>query len=219
MFNEANSLPALIDFTAQRGDEWQQDIYLLHNIYSATSPFDFPALPENAKINLNNCYAKLEIRKGGKYVRRITNNGIGGIITENGRIDLRLTAAQTQALKPDKYQYELRLTLENGQVITYIKGFFRIVIDEDLTPDAVLIVGNLESAIFLKGDAQAKFTKPPTPENSAPQPIQGLQQARLFFKAANGDYYIQYIDNQGFIRHRKDDPQRYSNAIIFLPPL
>lgn len=219
MFNEANSLPALIDFTVQRGDEWQQNIYLINNIYNATTPFDFVALADSAKINLHNCYAKLEIRKGGKYVRRITNNGIGGIITENGRINLKLTPEQTQALKPDKYQYELKLILENGQAITYIKGFVRCVIDEDITPDDVLIIGNLDSAIFLRGDAQAKFTKPPTPETPTPQPITGLQTARHFYKTANGDYYIQYIDNNGFIRHTKDDPQRYSNAIIFLPPL
>jgi hypothetical protein len=217
MLNEASSLPALADFYCQRGDTWQQTIYLVQDINGLNfQNFDFQALSNDVKIDLTNVQVKLEIRKAGRYVRRITNNGIGGIITERGLIRLTLTAEQTQLLKPDKYQYELRLTLANGSQITYIKGYFRIIIDQDTLPEDILLVGSLEVCLFLTGQ-DFNTIRPPqtTTEHTV---ISGLTQTRMFFKSPNGDYYIQYIDNNGTIRYRRDNPTRYDSALVFLAP-
>lgn len=216
MLNEASSLPALADFSCQRGDTWGQTIYLLNDINGLDpQKFDFQALSNEAKIDLTNAQAKLEIRKAGRYVRRITNNGIGGITTERGMIRLTLTAEQTQLLKPDKYQYELRLTLADGSQITYIKGYFRIIIDQDALPEYVLLVGSLEACLFLTGQI---FNNPRPPQNIEAVATNGITQTRMFYKSPNGEHYIQYIDNNGTIKHRRDDPNRYTSALVFLAP-
>lgn len=217
MLNEASSLPALADFSCQRGDTWQQPIYLVNNINGLNfQNFDFQAIPNEVKIDLTNVQAKLDIRKAGRYVRRITNNGIGGITTERGLVRLTLTAEQTQQLKPDKYQYELRLTLANGTQITYLKGFFRVIVDQDALAEDVLLVGSLEACLFLTGQ-DFNTVRPPIPTTETPSVVTNGQ-TRMFFKAPNGDYYIQFCDNQGTLRLRRDDPSRYSSAIILLAP-
>lgn len=215
------NLPALVDFTCQRHDNFSQSIYLLHNPSKHLSPFfDFAAIPESEKIDTTGLYAQLEIRKQGKYVKRLTNSGIGGIKTERGILTFSLTDTETQALKPDKYQYELRIIFADGVTLTYIKGFFRILIDQDTAPERVLIIGNKEAAYLLPTKPPPSVTNPNGENNTGGGGIQtGSTTARLFFKTPDGKFLIQWIDNDGELRWVSDDPTRYPNTIIILPPI
>lgn len=222
MLYEASSLPALADFSSQRGDSWQQYIYLISNIEGITAAnFDFQALSNDVKIDTTGIQAKMTIRKGGRFVRHITNNGIGGITTDRGRIKLSLTAEQTQLLKPDKYQYELRLVLPNGNALTYIKGYFRIVTDLDQLIENQLIVGNLEQALLLSTSKNLAPSQNNSSSSSANQggASQGVTTTRCFFKSPSGDYYIQFVDDTGTLRLRRDDPTNYPAALVFLAPM
>jgi hypothetical protein len=220
MLYEASSLPAFADFSSQRGDNWQQYIYLITNTDGVTATnFDFHALPNDVKIDTVGIKAKMTIRKGGRYVCIITNNGLGGIVTDRGRIKLSLTAEQTQELKPEKYQYELRLTTPSGNTITYLKGYFRIVVDQDQLIEDQLIVGNLEKALLLSTSKNAVATKPTGGGASQTPNTEGSLLTRCFFKAPNGNFFIQYIDNNGTPRLRRDDPTRYPSTVIFLQPM
>jgi hypothetical protein len=215
------NLPALVDFTCQRHDNFSQSIYLLHNPSKHISTFfDFAAIAESEKIDTTGLYAQLEIRKQGKWVKRLTNNGIGGITTDRGILTFSLSDVETQALKPDKYQYELRIIFPSGETLTYIKGFFRILIDQDTAPERVLIIGNTEGAYLLPTKQQPSVSTPPDGDGNTGGGTQiGSQTARLFFKTPNGRFFVQWMDNNGELQWLEDYPSRYPNTLIILPPI
>ena len=52
VLSEVNRLPALLDFSCQRSDSFEQRVYLLENPEQYTQVFfDFYAIPETEKID------------------------------------------------------------------------------------------------------------------------------------------------------------------------
>lgn len=101
-------------FTIRQGDTWAQEL-----VYADAS---------GAGVNLTGWTARMMARKSpsdDSPIFDLTTANQGIVFTDalNGKLELRRTAAQTQALTPGSYHYDLRLTKPDGvTVITLVHG-------------------------------------------------------------------------------------------------
>lgn len=151
----------------------------------------------------------------------MNNQNIGGLIASRGLIIINLSPVETQALKPDKYQYELKIKFPNGKDITYLKGFFRILVDQDVVVDDTLIIGNREIVYLLphKHIAASSTVNNSNANNGNSETTNKIDTVRLFYKTPSGQYLLQYMNDKGVITWEEDSPSRYPHSLIVLPPV
>jgi hypothetical protein len=109
-----NYVPGKVDFNVYRGDTFVQEIEVQEN----DTPYDF-----------TNCTVRMKMKweHSEDTVEELVSPT--SITLATGKMTLNLTAAETAALQPVKYRYDIQLTKPNAQVITLIRGAFQILKD------------------------------------------------------------------------------------------
>jgi hypothetical protein len=199
------NIPMLADYQVQRGDSFTETIYLLHRPHLYVPKLPIGTVPTQDKVDTSSLHIAFRIRHQGKFVKLLTNNGVGGITCADGKFTINLSSEVTRSIKPDKYQYECVITDKSGFKQTFSKGFFRILTDPDVSPRRPTIVGDLQNAFFT--EVETDVTPPKlTPLN--------VGYTKLYFETPNGKFFRAWADNDGDIQLRLETPKTNESVII-----
>jgi hypothetical protein len=205
------NIPMLADYWVQRGDSFTETIYLLHRPHLYAPRLALGTVPAADKVDTRTLHILFRIRHRGKFVKMLTNNGVGGITCADGRFTIHLSSDATQAIKPDKYQYECILTDAAGNHTTFSKGAFRIGIDPDVSPRRPTIVGDWENAFF----TEVVVAEPVAPPPNGKPLYAGY--AKLYFASPNGSTFRAWANDDGDLLLRPETPNWEESVLVIEP--
>lgn len=203
-------LPLLVNFEIQRGDSFAQAVHLLQNpIQYVSAQFDFASVANGDRIDLTNIYTEFVIRNGNRILLKRTNNGIGGITCEKGRVTIEIPAEKTAAIKPNKYQYEFKIRI-GKETTSFLKGDLRITQDEDILPESATILCDWTRGYLLPKSSGSL----PAPSPVAPSSPPLFGYATLFYETSEKRYFRTGLTKELCIAWVEDDPKKYPDAFI-----
>jgi len=127
MATEVRTTPGTLNYIHKRGDTWEPDPITAYDGGEIVGGVLVGGTPRN----FTNYTGRMQIKTGlsGDVIQTLSTGGNGITLSSAGVITLTMTPAQTAAIQPGEYKYDLQTTSPSGAIKTWVEGTFNIVPD------------------------------------------------------------------------------------------